>query len=177
MRKNRKLEENARYHVGLRANRKEMIFEDNSMKELFISILHRAKKKHRFRIDNFCIMNNHVHMIIQPLGGESLSSIMQWIASVFAMAFNKIHNITGHVWGERFFSRIIHSLQDFISVIDYIDENPVKAVLVSNPRDWQFGGLWQDRTCSASILDIDQMWIGLFAPRHSRLLLPQYRTE
>jgi REP element-mobilizing transposase RayT len=174
MRKTRKIEDNARYHVGLRTNRKEMIFKDNSVKELFLSILRRAQRKHCFRIDNFCIMNNHIHMIIQPLQGESLSSIMQWIASVFAMAYNKIRNITGHVWGERFFSRIIRSFQDFINVVQYIDDNPAKAVLVSNPRDWQFGGLWQDRTGIASVLDADRSWIMLVCPHHARLLLPLY---
>jgi hypothetical protein len=70
---------------------------------------------------------------------------MQWIMSVYAMApgadsvltksksredWNRIHNQTGHVWGGRFFSRMIASLSEFAQVFRYIDENPVKACQV-----------------------------------------------
>ena len=88
------------------------------MKDLFLETVARAKRKYDFRIDNFCVMGNHFHMIVQPLNGVSLSTIMQWIMSVFAMApgsdsvltksksredWNRIHNQTGHVWGGRWF--------------------------------------------------------------------------
>ena len=55
------------------------------MKDLFLETVARAKRKYDFRIDNFCVMGNHFHMIVQPLNGVSLSAIMQWIMSVFAM--------------------------------------------------------------------------------------------
>ena len=97
MRKPRELEENARYHVTARANRKEMILETSEMKEMFLSVLRRAKRKYDFRLENFCIMGNHFHFVIQPGRGESLSAIMRWIMSVFAMAYNKIRGFTGHV--------------------------------------------------------------------------------
>src|SRR5512145_89083 len=107
MRRPRELQADARYHVTARANRKEMILDTSAMKELFLSVVKRAKEKYDFRLENFCIMGNHVHFLIQPGRGESLSAIMRWILSVFAMAYNKIRCMTGHVWGCRFFSRII----------------------------------------------------------------------
>jgi putative transposase len=70
--------------VTARANRKEMILDTNAMKELFLSVVKRAKEKYDFRLENFYIMGNH--FIIQPIRGESLSAIMQWILSVSAMA-------------------------------------------------------------------------------------------
>jgi putative transposase len=66
---------------------------------------------------------------------------MQWLKCNFAKKWNKVHNITGHVWGERFFSRIIKNTKEFINVITYIDENPVDAGLVQNAVNWAFGGL------------------------------------
>jgi putative transposase len=67
---------------------------------------------------------------------------MQWILSVFAMAWNRKHFISGHVWGERFFSKIIDSIKEFIKTFLYVTENPVNAQIVRRIGEWQFGGLW-----------------------------------
>jgi putative transposase len=148
-----------------------MIFDTSSMKELFLSVVVRAKQKYDFRIENFCIMGNHFHFVIQPLHGESLSAIMRWIMSVFAMAFNKIKGFTGHVWGCRFFSRIIVSLRDLIEVFEYIDHNPVKASQVEDRREWRYGGLSHNREGCREIVEESPGWLGLLFPEHLPLLL------
>lgn len=142
MRKPRQIQNGSRYHVSARANRKEMIMDAEEMKDLFLIVLARAKHKFNFRIENFCIMGNHFHLIIQPMNGANLSSIMQWILSVFAMTWNRQHKLTGHVWGERFFSRIITSIIDYLRIAQYINENPVKAGQTERSDTWRHGGLW-----------------------------------
>jgi putative transposase len=67
---------------------------------------------------------------------------MQWILSVFAMAWNRKHFTNGHVWGERFFSKIISSMGEFIKTFLYVTENPVNAQIVRRIDEWRFGGLW-----------------------------------
>ncbi|HRY53976.1 MAG TPA: transposase [Spirochaetia bacterium] len=173
MRKPRELREGARYHVTARANRREMIFAPSAMKEHFLEVVRRAKAKYDFRMENFCIMGNHFHFIIQPGKGESLSAIMQWILSVFAMTYNRIQGVTGHVWGSRFFSRIIGSLRLFIEVYDYIDNNPIRAHQVEDPGEWRWSGLWQDRTGYRGIIEAPLPWLRPFIPEHEQLLLPQ----
>jgi len=133
------LQEGARYHVSARANRQEMIFSADETKTLFLSVVQRAKAKYEFQIENFCIMGNHFHFIVHPGRGESLSSIMRWILGVFAMRFNRIHCLTGHVWGERFYSRIIENLRAYLTIFLYIDSNPLVAGLVSRVEDWLYG--------------------------------------
>jgi putative transposase len=139
MRMPRMLREGARYHVFARANRKEMIFSSDEVKELFLTVLKEAKVKYDFRIENFCIMGNHVHFILRPGFGVSLSLIMKWLLGVFAIRFNKHFNMTGHVWGERFHSRIIESMREYLAIFVYIDENPVVARLVERIDDWLYG--------------------------------------
>lgn len=169
MRKPRILREGSLYHVSARANRKEFILAEKEMKELFLRVLHRARSRYRFRIENFCIMGNHYHLLIRPGPGESLSRIMQWIMSVFAMAYNRVHGISGHVWGERFFSKIIGGFRDFLETFRYIDRNPVDAGLVANAWEWEHGGLWHDRMgypldgSSRSFLSL------IWAPGHATL--------
>lgn len=160
MRSLRKLMPNARYHVTARANRKEFIFNSPWVKEMFEAIIERAKKKYSFRIENFTIMGNHFHLIIQPGPKQNLSRIMQWIMSRFATAFNRALGLTGHVWGDRFYSAIINSFRDLVHAFDYIDYNPVKACLVTSPQSWKFGGLYQARRGRYRV--VDRLWDWMF---------------
>lgn len=172
MRKPRALLAQAKYHVTARANRKEMILYSSGTKALFLDVVAKAKNRYSFRIENFTVMGNHFHLIIQPGKDTSLSRIMQWILSVFAQAYNKLHGLTGHVWGERFFSRIIRSIGEYILISDYIDGNPVKAGLIGFCGDWIFSGLFFRRRGIREILDPLPEFLSLLLPRHRQLLLP-----
>lgn len=163
MRKPRKLKPNAKYHVTARANRGEMILHSSAVKELFLSVLHRARKKYRFVLFNFCIMSNHIHLMIQPLlqrtktvssceqkmanhgskesEEENLSRIMQWIFSVFAKQYNKLTGLTGHVWYDRFHSTILENYFDYLNTYIYIMWNPVRAKIVRKPTDYAYNGI------------------------------------
>jgi putative transposase len=169
MRKNRELRDEAEYHVTARINRGEMVFTPKEDKELFMETIRRAKKKFAFQIKNFCIMENHIHLLIKPGKGESLSKIMQWILSVFAMAWNRKHHLSGHVWGERFFSRIILGIKDFLKVFTYIDDNPVMAHLVERPWEWEYGGIWHHRIGLRDIVEKPDAIISILCPEHLRL--------
>ncbi len=102
MRQARLLIIGASYHVTAQANRKEFIFQPDIIKDLFLEVLASAKKKYDFKIINFCIMSNHIHLMIKPLKKSCLSDIMQWVLGNFAVKFNKIYGIHGHVWYDRF---------------------------------------------------------------------------
>ncbi len=171
MRKPRILQDGAIYHVTARANRKEMIFDSNEIKELFLEVLRRAKGKYSFKLENFCIMGNHFHLLIRPEGKTNLSRLMQWVMSVFAMAYNRVHGLVGHVWGSRFFSRIVSGIRDFLKIFAYIDDNPVESHQVQDKRNWLYGGLWHHR---AGILDLCSgidLSLRLMLPEHAQLVL------
>lgn len=138
MRKPRQLMNNATYHVTARANRSDFILKTDEEKELFLKILRKAKRKFHFSVKSFCIMGNHIHLMIKPQGKDSLSRIMQWVLSVFAIAFNRKYGFSGHVWYDRFHSTIIQTAAYFIKVFDYISENPVKAGICSNPSQYPY---------------------------------------
>jgi putative transposase len=120
----------------------EHILKSAEIKELFLKVLKRTKRKYQFAIINFCVMGNHIHLIIKPLGQENLSRIMQWILSVFAVAYNKRLNLKGHVWYDRFKSFILCGIAQFVSTFKYIAQNPVKAGLSNNAAEYAFGGVW-----------------------------------
>lgn len=141
MRKKRELVIGARYHVISRANRKEMIFNSPQIKEMFLKVIRKAKIKYNFSILNFCIMGNHFHLIIQPNDDQNLSRIMQWILSVFAVRFNRFFNYQGHVWYDRFTSKVIKSFHQYLLTFLYIARNPVRAKITLNPTDYPYNGI------------------------------------
>ena len=162
--------EGADYHVTARINRGEKIFLTRENMDLFMETLKRAKRKFNFSVKNFCVMGNHIHLLIKPGPGQSLSKIMQWLLGVFAQLWNKKHNLSGHLWGERFFSRIISGILDFLKVFSYIDNNPVIAGVVELKEQWQYGGLWHHKSGRTDIIDLPDTAILEYFPGHSVLL-------
>ncbi|HUW69802.1 MAG TPA: transposase [bacterium] len=166
----------AYYHVSTRTNRGEMIFNNRSMKQLFLRVLQEARRKYSFRLENFCIMGNHFHLLIKPVHNANLSAIMQWINSVFALRFNKAMRFTGHVWGERFFSIVLFSLTDFLRTFAYIDDNPVVAGLVTSSEPYAFSGKAHEHEGWRTIVDEPDLLRRLLFPgRIPTLLARQHR--
>ena len=144
-----------------KANRGEFIMESDEMKELFLSILESAKRKYRFKLKHFCVMSSHVHLIIEPEHGTSLSKLMQWVLMVFARRYNKILGITGHVWYDRFKSRIIRSYKQFVHTFQYISNNPVKAGICKDPVKYAYGGLYELKKRRFRLLDPTDSWLNI----------------
>ena len=142
MRKKRIIIEGAAYHVTSRTNGKTPAFENRLGRKIMRITLENAKEKFGFRLHNFCIMPTHIHLLITPKSGTNLSRIMQWIKTHSAKRWNCINNSKDHLWGERFFARQIKDITDYLSVQNYIDQNPVNAGLVSNALDWEDCGAY-----------------------------------
>lgn len=171
MRKPRQVQLGAVYHISARINNKEMLLKSKDIKKLFQKVLCRAKKKYNFSVENFVIMGNHFHMLLRPRKGERLSCIMQWIMSVFAMSCNKRLRRTGHVWGERFFSRIMYKLTQYLKVFDYIDNNPFKAGLINKSQIWEYSGKYHYKKTYKRILEEKPVYVILTSMKNEPLLL------
>ncbi|MDR2537100.1 MAG: transposase [Treponema sp.] len=167
MRLRRLLLDNATYHVTSKIDHDAMALKDAEVKQMFLDFVEKAKKKFCFELWNFTVMDNHIHFLIKPGKDASLSKIMQWIKGNFAKRWNKIHHTHGHVWGERFFSKIIRDEGQFDQVSEYIDNNPVEARLVKDAKNWEFGGLFHKLRRIVGL--IDELSAGkLFFPTGAR---------
>ena len=153
------IQNGAIYHIVAKANRGEFIFSSDEMKEMFLCIMKMAKRKYDFKLTHYCIMSNHVHLIVEPGPGTNLSALMQWVLSVFARRYNIIHGIHGHVWYDRFKSKIIRSFTNFVNVFQYISNNPVKAGICENARTYAYGGLYELHKKHYRLLDPLDSWL------------------
>jgi len=140
MRPLRKLVAGASYNVIAKINRDECILTDKAFKELFLTVIKEAKKKYDFSISTFCILDNLVKMIISPGPRENLSRIMQWILSVFAVRYNRIKKIHGHVWYDRFKSSVIDTMSLLHAAFTHITESPL-LYNINSPVMYLYNGI------------------------------------
>jgi len=114
------------YHVMLRGNERKNIFADAEDKAKFIDIIFHKKNDNGFCLYAYCVMYNHVHLVIKELE-EPISRIMKRIGTCYASYFNKKYNRVGHVFQDRYKSEPIENERYLLAAIRYVHNNPVKA--------------------------------------------------
>jgi REP element-mobilizing transposase RayT len=97
----------------------------------------------KYRLNSWVIMPNHVHALLTPADGMHLPEILHSIKSFTAQKANKILDRTGQFWQNETFDRYIRNREHFVSVIRYIENNPVKAGLCERPEMWRFGSAYE----------------------------------
>ena len=131
-RKTRFFEPNIPCHITHRGNNKMPIFCRNEDYACFITLLREAKEKHPCKLYSYCLMSNHIHLLIEPEVKENASRFIKLIAGKYACYFNKIYGRTGTLWEGRFKCSLIKSERYFISCLHYIESNPVRAGMTSS---------------------------------------------
>lgn len=114
------------YHIILRGNDKQDIFYDEQDKYVFLKYLKENKGKYNFDIYAYCLMDNHIHMVLQDIN-KNLSQIMKSLATRYAIYFNKKYDRIGHLFQDRYLSKTVETQSYFINVCRYIHQNPVLA--------------------------------------------------
>ncbi len=125
------------YHVMLRGNEGKNIFVDDEDKARFLDTLKRMKEKDNYYLYSYCLMDNHVHLLIAE-GEDSLSRSMKRIGVSYAYYFNRKNGRIGHLFQDRFKSEVIDEDAYLLSAARYIHNNPVKAGMVKNPGDYKW---------------------------------------
>ena len=123
--------EGALYHVIVRGNNRAYIFKSRENKEEYKKIASKYKKKYRFKLYAYCIMNNHAHLLIEVCD-IPLSKIMQGIQQVFTQHYNRRNRTTGHVFEQRYKSFLCDKDAYLLSLIRYIHQNPVRSKLTGD---------------------------------------------
>jgi putative DNA methylase len=100
---------------------------------------HDAKK---YKLISWTVMPNHVHLLARPLENEHLSEILHSIKSYSAQESNKLLGRKGQFWQRESFDRYIRNVDHFVNVIQYVENNPVKAGLCETPGEWRFGSAY-----------------------------------
>ena len=121
------------YHIILRGNDRQDIFYDEQDYYKFFKIIKNLKIKYQYDIYAYCLMSNHVHVIIYDKNMQ-LSKIIQSMAISYASYFAKKYNKEGHLFQNRFLSKTVETKAYLYRLCKYIHQNPLKAGISSTEK-------------------------------------------
>lgn len=125
------------YHIIQRGNERKSLFLSDDDRTRFIEILERMKKKYNFLIYAYCLMDNHVHLLIDD-NGNDISRLVQSINISYASYFNRTYRRCGHLFQDRFRSELVDNDGYLIELSRYIHNNPVRAGIVKEPHEYRW---------------------------------------
>jgi putative transposase len=124
------------YHIITRGNQKQTVFKEPADYQKYLLLITRYKNKFKFKLFCFCLMPNHIHLIIEVDNPEDLNKIMHGLNLSYTLYFNQKYKKVGHLWQDRFKSKIIEKDAYLIECIGYIENNPIRASLVSSIQQY-----------------------------------------
>ena len=123
------------FHVFARGVRKETLFRDDEDRAYFLNLVGVVVRRYGWRVLAYCVMDNHFHLLVET-PEPNLSGGMQRLKGDYATYFNERHSLVGHLFQQRFASRLIESEEYLGEVLRYIAFNPVRAGLCAHPSEW-----------------------------------------
>lgn len=132
----RLLMNNSCYHIITRGNQKQTVFLEEDDFKTYLKKLKEYTKRFKAKLYSFCLMPNHVHLILEPQESKKLAKLMQGLNLSYTLYFNRKYNKVGHLWQDRFISKVIYKDEYLLDCIQYIESNPIRAAIINNPQDY-----------------------------------------
>ena len=149
------------HHVTQRGNNRQQIFFSAGDHKLYLDLLAKYAERCGTRIVGYCLMTNHIHLVVVPEQETSLARTLGRTHSEYALALNKAVQRSGHLWQNRFFSCPLDE-SHLLTALRYVDLNPVRAGLVAQPCDWP----WSSSRAHSFAAPVDPVlhrdWSGCF---------------
>ena len=124
------------YHVINRGNGRAEVFRKPEDYAAFLQLLRLAMARVPMRILGYCLMGNHFHLALWPRHDGELSTFMQWLLTAHVRRYHGHYHSSGHVWQGRFKAFPIQQDAHLLTVLRYIERNPLRAGLVARAEDW-----------------------------------------
>jgi len=128
--------ENGCYHIITRGNQKQKVFLESQDYRKYIKTLSKYKQRYKFKLYAFCLMPNHVHMIMEIAQALDLIKTMHGLNLSYTLYFNTKYDKVGHLWQDRYKSKILYKDTYLLECVSYIENNPVRANIVANIDDY-----------------------------------------
>lgn len=125
------------YHVMAKGVGGQDIFHDNKDRQKYISIMTKYKDICQYDLYGYCLMRNHVHLLIKECA-QTVSQVMRRIGTSYAYWYNLKYERSGHLFQGRFKSEAVEDDRYLLVALRYIHQNPLKAGLVETPAGYQW---------------------------------------
>ncbi|KPU45142.1 transposase IS200 like protein [Oxobacter pfennigii] len=112
------------YHIMVRSISEVLLYDDDTDKIRYLKTLKKYQEMFRFKVYAYCIMDTHAHFIIYSNGAD-ISKVMHGVNQSYAQYYNRRHGRHGHLFQDRFKSKVVEDESYLISLSGYIHNNPI----------------------------------------------------
>jgi putative transposase len=138
------------HHVTERGNGRRFLLESNADRREYLDLLRENLASHEVRLVGYCLMSNHVHLIVIPGNVEGLALSMKHTHGRYASYWNVLHNSSGHAWQGRYYSCPVDG-PHLWEALRYPELNPVRAKLVPEAHAWA----WSSAAAHCDTVQVD----------------------
>jgi putative transposase len=129
------------YHVINRGNARQKVFHKDGDYEAFVRLMVEAVDRVPMRLTGYCLMPNHFHLLVWPHRDGDLSRWMQWLLTSHVRRYHRHYHSSGHVWQGRFKAFPVQEDEHYLTVLRYVERNPLRAKMVERAQDWEWSSL------------------------------------
>src|SRR5438876_4724546 len=124
------------YHVINRGNARAEVFHKEGDYRAFLEAIGEANVRLPIRLLAYCLMPNHFHLVLWPHGDGDLGRWMHWLLTTHVRRYLRHYQHSGHVWQGRFKAFPIQDDNHLVTVLRYVERNPLRASLVDRAEAW-----------------------------------------
>lgn len=147
---------NVPHHITQRGNRRQQTFFDDSDYKVYVKHLFGLANDYRVRIISYCLMPNHVHLLLVPPSKEALTAMITTLHQTYTRYINLKNSWSGHLWQGRFYS-VPLSPEHFEICKTYIMENPMRANISKKGQRYQWSFCGEQAEHNLSGADVESI--------------------
>ena len=125
-------------HVRQRGHNRDRCFFSEADYVLYLRLLAQFAREHACSVHAYCLMTNHVHLLLTPHLEQGCGLMMKFLAQCYTQHVNRARNRTGSLWEGRFRSCLVTSDRYLLACYRYVEMNPVSAGMVGHARDYRW---------------------------------------
>jgi putative transposase len=123
------------HHVTQRGNARRFILDCDADRTVYLNLLRNNLELHGVGLIGYCLMSNHIHLVVTPHAGDGLALALKHTHRRYAIYWNATHQSSGHTWQGRYYSCPLDR-PHLWEALRYAELNPVRAVLATQAEEW-----------------------------------------
>jgi REP element-mobilizing transposase RayT len=141
------------FQICAKGNNGQELFLDDQDRTRYLSLIEKYRLQYDMPCFAYCLMTNHIHLLLRCPSVQTLSKIMQRIQIAYVVYFNRRHSRKGHLFQDRFESWVIKNEQHLFATKEYIENNPLRAGMVARNEDYA----WSSSSRNGSLVTLSQI--------------------
>lgn len=125
-------------HIVHRGHSRSPVFFEGQDYSTYLYWIKKAAEKYSIAVHAFVLMTNHTHLLVTPKVGEDISSFMQYVGRRYVPYINHKYGKSGSIWEGRYKASLVQEETYFLTVMRYIELNPVRANMVESPSHYRW---------------------------------------